>query len=461
MKSAQRTRPHRHAAGPGNAGPGAAGFSLVELLVTLLVVAEILIIASLMFDLHNKTARAQNQVADMQQSLRVGQREMVEVIRMAGRGGLVANLPITTPGGAPPIVEGLAIEVQNNVPAGTLIVADDEETAVVPGTDVLRVRGVFTAPLYQLVSSALETGPNLVYTPTSDNPATADGGTVVINDPSPSGFPQSLEPLIEAALEAAELETGPPLLLVSPLSDAVYGVVSLDTVVADDEDEPTQVTITFKAGDEAPVEYRQLFPATGNLPDNLTGAAFVGLLEEHVFYIRETRAIPGDATSELMPRLARTRVFPRTDAGLGESFSDHTLDIADNVLDLQVALGYNSDADGEFFTADELDEMVLVETADGAEDDWLFNGAGDDPEAAPWVGPWGDPDAGGTPQPQLQYVRLTTLVRTEGREFQYTSPPIAGIEDRVYDEPRVPVGRDPEREYHRRLLRTVVDLRNL
>lgn len=458
MKSASRTRPNRRAHGPGNAGPGnngAAGFSLVELLVTLLVVAEILIIASLMFDLHNKTARAQNQVADMQQSLRVAQREMVEVIRMAGRGGLVANLPITTPGGAPPIIEGLAIEVQNNVPAGTLIVADDEETAVVPGTDVLRVRGVFTAPLYQLVSSALETGPNLVYAPTSDNPATAESGTVVINDPSPSGFPQSLDPLIEAA-ESAQ---GSAMILVSPLSDAVYGVVSLDGIVADDEDAPTQVTITFLAENgDATDEYRTLFPATGNLPDNLTGAAYVGLLEEHVFYIREVRAIPGDAASELMPRLARTRVFPRTDTGMGENTSDHTFDIADNVLDLQIALGYNSSADGEFFTADEIDEMVLVETADGAADDWLFNGAGDDPEAAPWVGPWSD---AGTPQPQLQYVRLATLVRTEGREVQYVSPPIERIEDRVYDEPRVPVGRDPDRAYHRRLLRTVVDLRNL
>ena len=40
-----------------------AGFTLIELLITLLVVAEILIIAGLIFDLHNKTARAQNHVA--------------------------------------------------------------------------------------------------------------------------------------------------------------------------------------------------------------------------------------------------------------------------------------------------------------------------------------------------------------------------------------------------------------
>lgn len=435
---------------------GAAGFTLVELLITLLVVAEILVIASLMFDVHNRTARAQNQVSDMQQSLRVAQREMVEVIRMAGRGGLVANLPITSPsGGDSPIVQGLAIEVVNNVDAGTLIVAGDTDTEVVAGTDVLRVRGVFTAPLYQLVSSALETGPNLVYAPTPDDPANAESGTVVVNDPSPTGAPQDLKPLIEAAQDTP----GAALLMVSPLSDAVYGVVSLTGAVADSEENPTQVTLQFvtESGDHYE-EYGQLFGASGRLPDNLTGAAFIGVVEEHVFYVRAARAIPGDATSDLMPRLARTLVFPRTAVGVG---NDHTLDIADNVLDLQVALGFNSDADGQFFTPDQIDQMVLVETADGAADDWLFNGAGDDPGEPPWVTPWGDPGAGGTPKPELQYVRLTTLVRTEGREFQYVSPPIDRIEDRVYGEPRVPAGRDPEREYHRRLLRTVVDLRNL
>lgn len=453
MKTTTRSR--LRAAGSGAATPGAAGFTLIELLVTLLVVAEILIIAGLMFDLHNKTARAQTQVADMQQSLRVSQREMVDMIRMAGRGGLVANQPITTPGGAGPIVDGLAVQVENDVPTGTLIVAGDAETAVVPGTDVLRVRGIFTAPLYHLVTNALESGPNVIYAPTPDNPATAVSGTVVVTDPSAAGFPQDLRPLIDTVADAP----GSALMMVSPLSDSVYGVVSLTGAVADDDDDPTQVTLSFLAdGGAYTNQYRQFFPATGNLPDNLTGAAFLGVLEEHVFYVRAVRAIPGDATSDLVPRLARTRVFPGTSVGVGE---DYTFDVADNVLDLQVALGYNSDADGEFFTTDLLDDLELVETADGSNDDWLFNGSADDPEASPWVGPWGDPDLGGTPQPELQYVRLSTLVRTEGREFQYISPPIDRIEDRTYGEPRVPAGRDPDREYHRRLLRTVVDLRNL
>ena len=145
MKSAKGTHP----------GCGTAGFSLVELLVTLLVVAEILVVAGLMFDLHSKTARAQNQVADMQQSLRVGQREVIELVRMAGRGGLPSHLPVDTPGGIPSVDQGLAIHVDNNVDADFRIDPDDPATEVVAGTDVLRVRGVFSSPLYQLATSAL------------------------------------------------------------------------------------------------------------------------------------------------------------------------------------------------------------------------------------------------------------------------------------------------------------------
>lgn len=428
-----------------------AGFTLIELLITLLVVAEILIIAGLLFDLHNKTARAQTEVAEMQQSLRVAQRQMVETVRMAGRGGVPAHLsPANAPAGMQ-MNQGLAIEVANNVAAGTKIIAADDSTVAVAGTDVLRVRGVFNAPIYQLLNTALG-APNLIL---DADPAVATSGSVIVNNPSPTGFPQDLQPLAEASADDA-------LLLVSPLSDAIYAVVAVEDVSVDASDadgNPTQVTVNFLITDTINGFYSQLFPASGNLPDNLTSAAFVGLLEEHVFYIREARAIPGDATSELQPKLARAQVLPRTDIAAGGGGG--SVDIADNVLDLQVALGFNSDADGTFFTTAQLDQLVLNEADTGADDDWLFNGASDDPAQSPWVGPWGDPVGGATPQPEIYYVRLTTLVRTEGRETQYISPAIVQLEDHAYNEPVVPTTHDPDRLFHRRLLQTVVDLRNL
>ena len=75
----------------------------------------------------------------MQQSLRVAQRTMVQQIRMAGRGGLaVGTLPA-----------GRALAVRNDVGAGggnrDLAIGFAGSPQVVAGTDVLTVRGVFSA----------------------------------------------------------------------------------------------------------------------------------------------------------------------------------------------------------------------------------------------------------------------------------------------------------------------------
>ena len=61
-----------------------SGFSLIELLIGMVIAIEILIAALTIFDVHNRMARVQMQVTDMQQSLRVAQYDMVRTTRMAG-----------------------------------------------------------------------------------------------------------------------------------------------------------------------------------------------------------------------------------------------------------------------------------------------------------------------------------------------------------------------------------------
>lgn len=438
----------------------AAGFTLVELLITVLLVAEILIIAGLLFDLHNKTARVQTNVSEMQQSIRVAQREMVDQTRMAGRGGLPAHLAPGSPGVIPSLDNGLAVEVDNDVSNTFEIVTGQAKTKAVPGTDVLRVRGVFDTPIYQLLSTGNATD-NLILLPTPDDPASATDGTVVIRSPSPSGFLQDLSYLVPDPSNTRALQDR-ALVLVSPLSDAIYAVVSIDSVTVNTSDlngDPTQVSVAFKTVDGThAAAFSNLFPSTGNLPNNLTGVAFAGLLEEQVFYVREHRAIPGDAGSELQPKLTRERVHPGTSVAIDPDVDRELEDLADNILDLQVALGFNSTLGSlGYFDRDNLDNLVIEETADGTGDDWLFNAAADDETAVPWVGPW---DAA-TPQPELYFVRISTLARTDGRDFKYVSRPILGIEDRVYSEPYEPSTHDPDRMFRRRLLQTMVDLRNL
>ncbi|MEO8198558.1 MAG: prepilin-type N-terminal cleavage/methylation domain-containing protein, partial [Thermoanaerobaculia bacterium] len=53
------------------------GFSLIELLIGMVIAIEILVAALTVFDVHNRLARIQLQITDMQQSLRVAQYDMV------------------------------------------------------------------------------------------------------------------------------------------------------------------------------------------------------------------------------------------------------------------------------------------------------------------------------------------------------------------------------------------------
>src|SRR6185295_14622889 len=98
-------KPHR------SASASQAGFTLVEMLIALAITAMILVGVLFTFDFSSRVARAQTYVADMQQSLRIGQDDVVRLVRMAGRG----NLPLT--GTAPyTLPKGVALGVINNVP---------------------------------------------------------------------------------------------------------------------------------------------------------------------------------------------------------------------------------------------------------------------------------------------------------------------------------------------------------
>src|SRR5260370_38434609 len=106
---------------PVPAGRGAAGreagFTIAELTVTLIVVVEIALAVLLLFDASGKLGKAEIQVSDMQQSLRISQYEVVRMVRMAGRGQLpVAHSPATALSAN--LFAGTAIALRNTLPTG-------------------------------------------------------------------------------------------------------------------------------------------------------------------------------------------------------------------------------------------------------------------------------------------------------------------------------------------------------
>ncbi|HET9228073.1 MAG TPA: PilW family protein [Thermoanaerobaculia bacterium] len=407
------------------------GFTVVEMVVSLLVTVVLILGILALFDFANRLSRVQTNVSDMQQSLRVSLQSAVRMVRMAGRGGL----PLGT------VPSGLGLAVQNNVPAGTRI-GGALTPPVLEGTDVITVRGVFSNPIWQINSAnpASFTLVNGVGGPVS--------GTVRIGGATPTGINQDREVLRQAVINGVP----EALVLVSPRDAAIYAVVELDpasSVVGGTGD----WTIGFRmvGGSHTP-SYLPL-SSGGGWPVALTSTAFVGLLEEYRFYVRDERE-----GSEMAPRFSRARVFPGTQAPHRndndpllepEKHESWSQDIADNILDLQVALGFDTAQGGGAMTDDEGDsgdDDRIFESADGRDDDWLYN----DSQAfnpAPWNGR------------QLYFVRMSVLARTDRRDPQYQSPQVARIED--HNLAASVVNQRTERMYRRRLLQTVIDMRNL
>jgi type II secretory pathway pseudopilin PulG len=418
---------HRRLSNAASSAPaargGELGFTVVELTISLAVTAIVMVVVLTGLEAHSRVARLQVDIADTQQSLRVGHRAVTHVLRMAGRGGLPRTL---------------AVRVDHNVPDDTRI-GDD---LVEPGTDVLTVRGAVRTPIFRV---------------DSDDPEvfTLGHGTaqLLVDSVTNSGFVQPLDSLEELVEEDG---TVPPeaVLLTSRTADTIYAVVELQSitfadVLVDIQNQTVPVrraTLTFGLDPTAGrhveqylgLSYRGVFPA------ELESVLLMTILQEHRFFIRRDHAIPGDEQSPPRLRLCHARMFPGTDEVWGGVESAAT-EIADNVLDLQVALGVDLDANG---LVDEFDDGGAPLAED--EDEWQGNHEADK-DLVEW-----------TTAP-LHFVRLTMLAQTRSPDRQYVSPSIDNIEDHAYLEHRLPgTGDDLQaRRYRRRSFSSVVDLRNL
>jgi len=356
-----------------------AGFTLVELLVSLAVTAVLILGILATFDLNNRVTHVQTNIADMQQSLRVAQDDMLRLARMAGRGGLPANM---------------AVAVTNNVAANTNLVTAVTSTRILEGTDVIRLRGVFNSSVYQVDSL----NPDMFTKPDAGGIA-----SVTVAAKTGIGVTQDLAALREKLTKPAGYAgIGEALLVVSPAETYVVGeVVSATpgTITLADGTVVATLIITYQQHPNA-AALNGVFPAAASFP----AVAYIGILEEYAYYVREQHAIPSDLTSDLTPKLARARLFPGSSTPYRDDANNAVLDLADNILDLQAAVSF----------------------------------AG-----------------GGVPE-----LRLSTLARTDRRDKDYQAPLLTQVGDHVYTGTS-PQNARTERMYRRRVLVTDVDLRNL
>ncbi len=412
------------------------GFTLVEMLVGLGLFSVILLGILTTFDFSSKFARAQTEITGMQQALRAGQYDLARLIRMAGRGPIPLR---AVPNKAVP--RGLAVEVENNVAQNTQIgITDGVGPMVVEGTDILTIRGVFTSSLYQI--NHLEA---------TNFTRTATGGTVTIANQSPTGVRHDLAPILDAICDTDDHPEA--LVLVSPLDDAIYAVVQLDPATSRSNVDCSSfsnnntVLLNFLTNGANSADYLRLSP-NGAFPAALTSVAFLGILEEYRFYIREDFAVAGDTSSEFIPHFSMARVFPGSDMPYRNDILNWQNDIADNMVDLQVAMGLDVDNDGD-----------IEGTTPAADDEWLYNHSGDNDTQAGWNSVTPVPTSGPR-STRLYYLRVTTLARTSAPDVKYQAPVLTAIEDHAYTSSDR-LNSQAERRYRRRQIRTLIDMRNI
>jgi Tfp pilus assembly protein FimT len=414
---------------------GEPGFTIIEVTVALFITAEVILAALALFDFHSKLARVQTSISDMQQSLRVAQYDMVRLTRMAGRGSLPA-VTQRSPGPQPGQAWG-AVSVRNNVAKGADQIAINftNSPQAVDGTDILTLRGVFTTPIFQLNPAA----PSFTFTGGA-TPATAKAGTVVVCAITPTGIQQDLSALI-AAVTVGQPEA---LILVNPRNEGIYAVVELNPGASNTAAQPQcpgpgniGVLIAFVVtGDSYANQFQALSATAANagLPPAMNGVGWLGILEEYRYYVRQDYVVPGNSNTDPAPHLSRARMYPGTEIPYLNQAPNLQADVADNVLDLQVALGVDANRNGQ------IDENIPPDKFD----EWLGNAAGDTL----------------TPAAPLIEVRISTLAKSGNLDWQYQGPLLTNIEDHVYlatDFPNTRRGRS----YRHRLLQTVVGLRNM
>jgi prepilin-type N-terminal cleavage/methylation domain-containing protein len=451
---AMNTVAHRTAT-PASRRRGQRGFTLIEVVVATLISAEVILAALALFDFHNKLARVQAQISDMQQSLRVAQYEMVRLAREAGRGGFPAVLQAGTANEA----YGAAA-VRNNVGGAVsdqIAIGFPNSPKAQDGSDVLTLRGVFGTPIFQLNPAA----GSLTLTPKGATPTNATGGTLVVCATTPTGIAQDLTPLITAVAAAGAASQVEPLIVVSPLAETIYAVVELNPASSNTTTNqpqcpsppgvanPNGVLIAFNVtGDANANAFQQLGAVTSvtGLPARMTSIAWLGILEEYRYYVRQDNTGRDPA-----PHLSRARMYPGTEIPYYNDPTNLQVDVADNVLDLQVALGVDTLGDGFIFEGAPPvgNPPVQANMTPSITDDWIYNVAGDTPFPPLPARPW-----------PLRELRISTLAKTGNLDPKYQGPTITNIEDHVYTASDF-VNTFRGRTYRHRLLQTVVGLRNL
>jgi len=329
-----------------------SGFSLVELLVSMLVMMVVIVGMMTLFDKGNRITKTETGVSDAQQSARYGSYLLVRDVRMAGSGGVAASTNLAG------VVRQAGVSLNlgssgwgitlggNNVNSGTDSVFIHGHHVRV-GTDVLHIRGVITHSLVDLGAGnwtppvgAATTG-TLVINPCSkfqDSLAASTCGGFGVNDMSafPPGGPYPVNSLFFLTDAAGAVGVG--------RITAASAVSSGGLVTA---------TLTLDVGSPTTRDstYAQSLSQTGFFPSGITPSRG-GLLDDRLYFVDDgsttavdcntatTRAVQDQMPGPCHPQLVYADWVYSSGETSSQAFTNATITpVADDIEDFQVAYG--------------------------------------------------------------------------------------------------------------------------
>jgi type II secretory pathway pseudopilin PulG len=425
---------------------GTPGFSLVEMIVVVFLLALAMLGLLSVFDASARINKSEQDVADAQGAVRYGIHTMTRAIRMAGSGGLFVTQAVLN--SRDPNLTGITVvntlhpnsydNVEGGTP-GTSVTALDGTTKIPvrPGTDMIEIRGVINSPLlgFDLATGCEPCSPESGCSPCVGNSTTVDVAVQTRNahindDPAQRVQFQLIDDYTTTAA------TNPMLVLVA-FNDDIHAGCSLNgapTVplypqvpynVGALKQKTTLVTSkTFPSvdfTDATAIKFNPEMPGeAGTAAHPEKNLRRIGILDDLIFFI--------DNTNSLHPALAQgTR--------RGANFDVVTL--ADDVEDMQIAYGVAKNNSNAI-----------------QDDDW----SPDAPGETPWVAA---NFRTALNCPRLHGVMITLVAKSHDPDPTYKAPTAHGIP--VMNSPTA-AGNPREypgyARYRRRLQTLRINLRN-
>lgn len=416
------------------------GFTLIEAIVTTVVVTVVMIGLYVLLDSSNKLAKQETHVAEAQQSVRIGIYELSRIIRQGRVGGLFmasAVLPLT-----------------NNAPGGTKL--DDlagNPHYIRQGTDVILVRGILAGDKYSFSTGDVTCVGAC---------ATTTAVTVAIHSTSGLGI-QNFPP---GSLPSLASKTRPFYFVVAAGANAQVAISGVEVLVplylvglvdtAGTWYTQTADTFTFTMNPQDVGAQDLMPPMVPDLSMPISG----GVVDEVLFFVDEGGNDGTGSTADTHPALAEAF----RDASTG--FYD-IQPLVQDVEDFQVAYG----VDGINGTVrDRGVSPTAVDTSGANRDEWVGNVS---TEIATSMGITstiprrvealadtslsainGPPIAVAT----LRSVWVSLVVKSTDPDLKYDGPGARGMT--ILDSNAVSFSTATGRPYRRRLQSFAVSLRN-